>query len=117
MSVSSVSRRQRGGAHLTPTSYIEGAPQLVVEIAASSASYDLHDKKEVYRRNGVQEYIVWQVYERRIIWFRLVAGEYAQVEPDERSVIASAAFPGLRLAVAKMLAGDHAGVLAELDEP
>jgi Uma2 family endonuclease len=37
---------------------VEGAPELIVEIAASSASYDLHDKLRVYRRNGVQEYIV-----------------------------------------------------------
>lgn len=37
-----------------------------------------------------------------------------QLEPDERGVIASTVFPGLRLAVDKMLAGDRAGVLAEL---
>ena len=28
---------------------IEGAPELVVEVAASSAAYDLHDKREAYR--------------------------------------------------------------------
>jgi Putative restriction endonuclease len=29
--------------------YLEGVPELMVEIAASSASYDLHDKRWVYQ--------------------------------------------------------------------
>ena len=99
---------------VTDENYLEGAPDLVVEVAASSASYDLHDKMEVYRRAGVQEYIVWQVYEGRIDWFGLHEGAYRRVVPDERGVITSAVFPSLRLAVARMLAGDRAGVLAEL---
>ena len=96
--------------------HLGGAPQLVVEIAASSVSYDLHDKKEAYRRNQVREYIVWRVLDQAIDWFRLEAGEYARVEPDERGVIESTTFPGLRLNVPKMLTGDLAGVLAELDQ-
>ncbi len=38
------------------------------------SAYDLHDKLHVYRRNGVQEYIVWTIYPRRIEWFRLEEG-------------------------------------------
>lgn len=106
--------RQAGDARLTEDDYVEGAPQLVVEVAASSASYDLHDKKEVYRRAGVPEYIVWRVLDRRIDWFRLRDGEYVRIEPDARGTIESTAFPGLRLAVEKMLAGDLAGVLTEM---
>ncbi|MDR5639075.1 Uma2 family endonuclease, partial [Thermosynechococcus sp. PP42] len=51
-----------GRSRITADDYIEGAPELVVEIAASSAAYDLHDKLRVYRRNGVQEYLVWCTY-------------------------------------------------------
>jgi Uma2 family endonuclease len=47
-----------GQSVISEDDYIEGAPELVVEIAASSAAIDLHSKKEVYRRNGVPEYIV-----------------------------------------------------------
>src|SRR5438874_11147333 len=39
------------GPHITSDDYVEGPPQLVVEVAASSASYDLHEKLRAYRRN------------------------------------------------------------------
>ncbi len=95
--------------------YLEGVPDLVFEVAASSASYDLHSKKRAYERSGVPEYIAWQVYEARIDWFRLVDGRYVTIEPDANGIIESTTFPGLRLAVAKMLDGDDAGVIAELN--
>jgi Uma2 family endonuclease len=106
-----------GGARRNSANYLEGVPQLIGEIAASSATYDLHDKLRMYERVGVHEYIVWRVYDQRIDWFRLQDGRYVRIEPDARGVIESEAFPGLRLNVPKMLAGDDAGVLAELDPP
>jgi Uma2 family endonuclease len=111
----SVWREEPGGPRLNERGYIEGAPQLVVEVAASSASYDLHDKKEAYRRNGVREYVVWRVLDGMIDWFRLEEDEYVWVEPDQDGVIETPQFPGLRLDVPKMLAGDLAGVLAQLE--
>lgn len=110
-------RRSTGRVRETDTGYLEGAPDLVVEVAASSASYDLHDKLELYRRMGVPEYIVWQTEDERISWFRLRDGRYAPIEPDESGIIESEIFPGLRLNVAAMLAGDRNGVLATLAEP
>jgi Uma2 family endonuclease len=87
---------------------------LVAEIVASSASYDLHDKKEAYRRNGVQEYLVWQVFERKVDWYRLQDGEYELLQPDQDGVVKSQVFPGLWLAVPALLAGEMATVLAVL---
>lgn len=107
-------REEPGGPRLTPDGYIEGAPQLIVEVAASSASYDLHEKLRAYRRNGVLEYVVWRTVDGAVDWFRLHEGEYARVEPDASGVIESEVFPGLRLHVPKLLAGDIAGVLAEV---
>ncbi len=98
----------------TPDGYLEGAPELVSEVAASSASYDLHDKKELYRRAGVQEYLVWRVLDHGFDWFDLQADQYVRREPDDRGVIASRMFTGLRLNVTALLAGDYAGVIAEL---
>ncbi|MCS6815437.1 MAG: Uma2 family endonuclease, partial [Cyanobacteria bacterium] len=56
--------RAGGQTRFSADGYIEGAPELVIEIAASSAAIDLRDKKRAYRRNGVQEYVVWQVLDR-----------------------------------------------------
>ncbi len=104
-----------GRSRISPDDYVEGPPELIVEIAGSSAAYDLHDKLKVYRRNGVQEYIVWQVFEQRLDWFWLSEeGEYTPLSPDESGVLHSRIFPGLRLAPAAMLSGDLAGALAEL---
>ncbi len=102
------------GATIVEDDYIAGAPELVVEISASTVSIDLHDKKEAYRRNGVQEYIVWRTLEREIDWFSLENGAYVRLEPDEMGVIKSQVFPGLWLAVEAMLSGSMAEVLAIL---
>jgi Uma2 family endonuclease len=99
---------------LTDDGYLEGAPQLIVEVAASSVSYDLHEKKEAYRRNGVREYVVWRVLDEAIDWLRLQDGEYVRVEPGADGIVDSEQFPGLRLHIPSMLAGDLAAVLALL---
>jgi Uma2 family endonuclease len=46
-----------GRSHVTEDDYLAGPPELIVEIAASSAAYDLHVKRRVYARSGVQEYL------------------------------------------------------------
>lgn len=105
-----------GNSRISDDDYIEGAPELIAEIAASSASYDLNDKLNVYRRNGVQEYIVWQIYENRLDWFSLEQGRYILLPPDEQGVICSRVFPGLWLAVDALRTGDLASVLAILQQ-
>ena len=105
-----------GRSSITADDYIEGAPELIVEVAASSAAYDLHDKLQVYRRNGVQEYLVWQVYDRRLDWFQWTQDGYTTLAPDSSGVIRSRTFPGLHLAVPALLQGDMAQVLAVLQK-
>ena len=100
-----------GKTQLTDDGYLEGPPELVAEIAASSASIDLGDKKQAYRRNGVQEYIVWQVYENKLDWYFLTDGVYESLPPDDTGIIRSRIFPGLWLAVNALLAQDMAEVL------
>jgi Uma2 family endonuclease len=102
-----------GSSHLSNDDYIEGPPELVVEIAASSATIDRHLKMQVYRRAGVQEYLIYQVLARRVEWFALREGEYLPLAPDDRGVIHSEVFPGLRLDVGALLEGNLAAVLAE----
>ncbi|MBD2195298.1 MULTISPECIES: Uma2 family endonuclease [Calothrix] len=103
-----------GKSRLTTDDYIEGAPELVIEIAASSAAYDLHDKKKAYRRNGIQEYIVWQMLENRLDWFALNESEYVPLEPNAEGILQSQVMPGLWLAVSALMAGDMSQVMAVL---
>lgn len=109
--------QQKGGqSRISDDDYIEGAPELIVEIAASSASYDLHDKLRAYRRNGVKEYLVWLVQEQQFRWYELDAGEYVQQQPDQLGVLSSNVFPGLQLAVGALLAWQMQRVLSVLQE-
>ncbi|MDY6783114.1 MAG: Uma2 family endonuclease [Cyanobacteriota bacterium] len=105
-----------GNSSISADDYIEGAPELIVEIAASSVSYDLGDKLNAYRRNGVREYIVWQQYENRIDWFQLHEGRYIPLVPDERGIICSEVFPGLWLAVEALRQGNRTELMAVLQQ-
>ena len=96
--------------------YLAGPPELIVEVAASSASIDLRDKRRAYCRNGVREYLVWLVAEARLEWFCLEEDDYCPQLPDAQGVLHSRVFPGLRLPVAPLLAGDTAKVLAALTQ-
>jgi len=103
-----------GKSRITDDDYIEGAPELVAEIAASSAAYDLYDKKKAYKRNGIQEYIVWQSLENKLDWFQLYDSEYILLQPDTEGIIKSQVMPGLWLSVTALLAGDMVKVLEVL---
>lgn len=105
-----------GKSVVTADDYLEGAPELIVEIAASSASYDLHDKRRAYARNGVQEYLVIQTYEQRLDWFALHDDGYRLLQPDEQGILRSQVFPGLWLQPAALWSGDLAALLAVLQE-
>ncbi|HEY9620665.1 MAG TPA: Uma2 family endonuclease [Crinalium sp.] len=107
---------QNGRSSISEDDYIEGSPELIVEVAASSASYDLHDKLRVYRRNGVQEYIVWRTYSQQIDWFYLQDGEYQSLTANEQGVFRSQQFPGLWLASAALLSGNLGEVLRVLGQ-
>lgn len=111
-----INKKLAGQARIGNDDYIEGAPELVVEIAASSVANDLHDKKKAYRRNGVCEYIVWQIFENKLDWFYLEKGEYVLLEADGNGVLKSRVFPGLWLATTALLAGDMSVVLAVLQQ-
>ncbi len=104
----------QGQSRLSDDDYIEGAPELVIEIAASSVAIDLHDKKKVYGRNGVKEYIVWQIFESKLDWFSLQQGEYVSLEVDADGIIKSQVFPGLWLSIYDFLVCNMQQVLAVL---
>lgn len=105
-----------GKSAVTDDDYLEGAPELIMEIAASSASYDLHNKRRVYARSGVQEYLAVQVYEKEIDWFVLHESVYETIEPDEDGTLRSEVFPGLWLQPEAFWSGDLAAMLETLQQ-
>lgn len=106
-------RLETGGqSSISEDDYVEGAPELIVEIAASSASLDLNQKRNVYRRNQVREYLVWRTYELAFDWFYWQNGEYVALTANDEGVVCSEVFPGLWLAKEALLTGDLARVLA-----
>jgi Uma2 family endonuclease len=105
-----------GGQSRTSDDFVEGAPELIAEIAASSVSIDLHRKKGAYQRNGVREYIVWRVDDGAIDWFALVDDEFRPRDPAADGTLRSEVFPGLRLDAAALLAADMPRVLAVVQE-
>lgn len=105
-----------GSAFISEDDYLEGAPELIVGVAASSAAYDLHDKRNAYRRNRVQEYLVLLTTERRTVWHCWHEGEYHELTPDEQGILRSRVFPGLWFSPSHFWAGDLAGLLSVLQQ-
>lgn len=103
-----------GSVPVDDDGYLTGAPQLVAEVAASTASRDLHSKRDLYERNGVGEYVVWRTLDGAIDWFVLRDGVYVAKSRDAAGRIESEQFPGLVMDVRAMLAMDRTAVLAAL---
>ena len=95
-----------GRSRISEDDYVEGAPELIIEVTASTVSYDLHDKKQVYRRNGVQEYLVWLVEDQKFYWYVLTDNGYQPQEVDESGLFKSRVFPGLWLDADALLRRD-----------
>lgn len=104
-----------GQARISDDDYVEGAPELVAEIAASSASYDVGAKMKVYRRNGVREYVVYRVLDGEIDWYVVRAAGYEKLGADS-GILKSETFPGLWLDAVAFVRGDLAEVLDVLGE-
>jgi len=105
----------RGGqAVISDDDYIEGGPELVVEVSSSTVSIDLHTKLRVYRRNKVREYVVWRVIEKTVDWFVLREGEYVKLATGEDGIFRSEVFRGLWLDPGALVGGDLSVVLAAL---
>jgi Uma2 family endonuclease len=105
-----------GQARISTDDYIENAPELVAEVAASSASFDLNTKLNVYRRSGVREYLVWRVLDQVFDWFVLRSGQLQVLPPEADAILRSEVFPGLWLDAGALLGGDMPRVLAVVQQ-
>lgn len=92
--------------------YVKGAPELVIEVAASTRALDLNQKRRDYRFAGAAEYLVVCVEEREPFWFHFTARR--RLRPDPAGVWRSRTFPGLWLDGPGLLALDSQRVAAVL---
>jgi Uma2 family endonuclease len=99
-----------GGRVQIVNRYIVGGPEVVAEVAATSASIDLGDKFDVYRQFGIKEYIVWRVFDEMIDWFVLRGGQFEHLPLPPDGIYRSEALPGLWLDAAALIRGDMARV-------
>lgn len=78
--------------------YLRGAPELLVEVAKTTAGTDLGEKLEAYQDAGVREYLVWRTRTGDLDWFRLNRRcRYVPLVPDGNGILRSESFPGLWL--------------------
>jgi len=106
---------EKGGqSRISEDDYLEGAPELAVEIVGTSRAYDLHQKKGAYRRNGVREYLAWITGEKRLVWWELREEEYREIPASEDGLLKSRVFPGLWLDPIALLRGNMKTVLMVL---
>lgn len=96
--------------------YYVGPPELVIEVAKTSAGRDLGHKFEAYQRDGVKEYLVWRSAEGLLDWFVLKRKAYTPMTPAPDAILRSETFPGLWLDIEALLARDHGKLIQTLQK-
>ena len=81
----------------------------------ATASYDMQEKLDTYRRFGVLEYVIWLTEKSEIQWLRLDDDEYRALQADSEGVVKSRAFPGLWMDVKGMLNFNRTNVRQALE--
>lgn len=94
--------------------YIEGAPELVLEVSHSTVAIDLHAKRNDYLHAGVLEFVVVCLDEQLIRWFDLPNDNMLAV--DRQGILKSYAFPGLWIDTKALVRRDAARLIATLEK-
>jgi hypothetical protein len=98
----------------SPDGYIAGPPELVVEVANTTAAIDLHKKKAEYERAGVREYVIALAEPKEVRWFLRGRSGFSPLAPGRDGLFRSPTFPGLWLAPATLFDRTPHGVVAGL---
>lgn len=107
---------EHGGGSWVEGGYLHGVPELLAEVCTSGASYDLHQKYDLYQSAGVAEYLAVLMFDQEIRWHALVDGRYQLLSPDADGLWRSRVLPGLWLDGQALLAGNLPQVLDRLQD-
>jgi Uma2 family endonuclease len=97
-----------GSSRIDRSGYVSGPVELAAEVATSTASYDLNQKRKSYLRHGVLEYLTVLTRSEEVLWFARRGDAYASLEPDRHGVFRSFVFPGLWIDAPALLSDDGA---------
>ncbi len=102
-----------GKSRNTSDGYVEGPPELLIEVSDSTRPLDLGDKRRQYAAHGVLEYLVVDLRDRRLHWFDLTADR--ELNPESDGVYRVKTFPGLWIDSTALLGRDLPRLLTTLD--
>jgi len=82
-----------GQSQTSHDDYLQGAPELAVELAHSRRNIAMHAKRDDYERAGILEYLVVCAEESELHWFHFPTGE--MIRSNRQGISRSRVFPGL----------------------
>jgi Uma2 family endonuclease len=94
--------------------YLEGPPELLVELAHSRRAIAMHAKRDDYERTGVIEYLVVCAEEQEVHWFDFSSGR--PIKPNRKGILRSRVFPGLWIDGAALLRCDSARITEVVEQ-
>ncbi|HEY7422658.1 MAG TPA: Uma2 family endonuclease [Gemmataceae bacterium] len=103
-----------GQSQTSPNDYLQGAPELFVEIAHSRRNIAMYAKRDDYQRTGVVEYLVVCVEEQEVHWFHFPSDE--MIRPNRQGISRSRIFPGLWLDTTALLRLESARLMEVLQQ-
>lgn len=102
-----------GQSKTSAADYLDGAPELVVEVTHSRRDLAMHAKRDDYRRNGVIEYLVLLMEEQEVRWFHFPDDE---IRPNREGISRSRVFPGLWIDIEALLRRDSKRLMEVLQQ-
>lgn len=105
---------KRKGSSRSTGKYLTSAPEFIAEICLTSASYDLHQKLDLYQAAGVKEYLTVLLKDQEVRWHRLVGKKYKRMR-EHQGIHRSVIFPGLWLDGLALLEGNMLKVIETLE--
>ncbi len=83
-----------GRVHKDQEGFLNGAPELIVEVSASTESIDLNSKKLDYEKASVLEYVVLALRMKQVFWFVRKRGKYMEIPLPSDGIFHSHQFHG-----------------------
>lgn len=92
--------------------YFEGPPNFILEIHEDTKSKFIKERKELFSKAGVQEYLIVNDKLTKIEWNRLVDTKFKKIKPDREGIIKSSSLPGLWIPIPALKKRDNWAIMA-----